>query len=512
MERDIDPGINLSQKRLLIGSLLGDGNISRTSDRSSRYSESHAPNQLLYLRKKYRLLRPFSRPIYVDFGKKRFPCYKLTTRSVPHFNEFLEVFYDPKRDGKLIPVDYLKENWHDDILAYWYLDDGSFDRRTGCYGISNNCPDADQLYDFLRFLNKYYDTRFVLYRYGSLYTVKIPLDFRSRFVGIVLSVATNDMLYKLSLQHLEEDDKTHRLKPRKGETKRIKDIRQKIAAGYAYEQLKKSYPITRALFKRLGGVSEKYITVNNLFAQEIVGSGVVSSSDNLKIDHDLILGSLLGDSNIFRYNGTTHVLSCAHCTSQASYLKLKYELLKPLVGRVLYSKNSTNDFFHYEMILKASLMLRDYYKLFYTESRSDKNHLQKHVMKEEIVDRMTHKALAFWIMDDGKKYGKRRYAFSISIGKQPYYSRDIFESFVGALNEKLNIDMRARIEKYSYEITTSAGTEEDVFDKIKRYIWPYFSYKFSALVEDCGSAYRNLPWFSEWGRDGKMYDLRIPSK
>jgi hypothetical protein len=101
-------------------------------------------------------------------------------------------------------------------------------------------------------------------------------------------------------------------------------------------------------------------------------------------------------------------------------------------------------------------------------------------------------------MDDGKKYGSGKYMFTITIGKQPYYKYGDFKRFVGLLNDKLGLDMRAREEGISYEITTTPGKAEGTFDKIKDYIWPYFSYKFGVEPMECGSIYKRLSWLSEW--------------
>jgi len=490
------PELTQEQHRLLIGSLLGDGGIAKSSEKCDIYFESHAPRQYLYLKKKQSILRPFSSDIYIDKAYGDLFCYRFITVSHPHFKKLRDIFYDPFLKGKLIPVEYIKSFWHDDILAYWFLDDGHFDERSGCYTIANKCPKPGHLYSFLEFLSDYYQAPFTLYTDPDLFNVKIPLKLRARFIEMILNVATEDMLYKVPALNrrkykvvLDQQDSTV--------SSRIDDIKNKIFLGYTLEELKKEYPITKALFVKLGGLIPKYITINSPMVSKIVGNGVMPEICS-PLDTDVILGTLLGDGNVFKYGDDSCVFSFAHSSSQVSYIKLKYELLKSYVNRVRYLKNTTNDFYSYHVLFKVLPIFYDYYKIFYTAEKESKRNLQKNVFKEEIADMITPRILAFWIMDDGKKYGSGKYMFSITTGKQPHYNYDDFEKFVGALNDKMGLDLRAREEKISYEITTTPGEAEKAFFAIKDYIWPYFSYKFGVALSECGGAYRDFSWFSEW--------------
>lgn len=279
---------------------------------------------------------------------------------------------------------------------------------------------------------------------------------------------------------------------------RIEDIRNKIVLGSTLEDLKKEYPITEALFKRLGGEIPKYVTINHPIVKEIIGSGK-KSNQKMPLDTDVIISTLMGDGNVFKYGKDTCVFSFAHSISQISYVKLKYELLKSYVNRVLYLKNTTNEFYSFHVLLTSLPIFSEYYKIFYTAEKAGKKNLQKNLFKKEIVDLMNLRSFAFWIMDDGKKYSKTKYMFSITIGKQPYYSFKAFKEFVGMLNDKLDINMRAREEKIGYEITSPLGKDSElIFYKIKEFIWPYFSYKFGVSPEDCGIIYKDFSWYSDW--------------
>jgi len=499
------PELTLQQIRLIIGSLLGDGGIEDGSKKCARYFEAHAPNQYLYLKNKHVLLRPFSCNIYIDEAYRDLFCYKFTTISHPCFKRFWNAFYEPGLEGKLIPLDLIKFFWHDDILVYWFLDDGHFDSKSGCYTIANKCPKPEQLYSLLNFLSDYYQVSFTLYKDPDLFNVKLPLKFRERFIQMILRVTTEDMLYKIPNSDQRELKSSYQL-PMASGSSRIADIKNKITLGYTLEELKREYPITRALFKKLGGVIPQYITMNHPLVREIVGDGKIPSQSS-PLDTDIIIGTVLGDGNIYNYGHDTCIFSLAHSTPQISYVQLKYELLKFYVNRVLYLKNTTNDFYSFHVLLQTLPIFFDLYKIFYTAEKVGKSHLQKDLFKEEIINMLNPRVFAFWIMDDGKKYGSGKYMFTITIGKQPYYKFRDFQKFVGLLNDKLGINMRAREEKISYEITTTPGEAEDVFYKIKDYIWPYFSYKFGVSLADCGQVYRDFPWYSKWEKRGFFQDV-----
>jgi LAGLIDADG DNA endonuclease family len=488
------PDLTLEQIRLITGGMLGDGGIEKSGKTCSRYFESHAPNQSLYLRKKHDMLKPFSRDIYVDEAYDDLFCYRFTTISHPHFKKFGDLFYEPGLKGKLIPLDYLRSIWHDDILAYWFLDDGHFDEKSGCYTIANKCPKIEQLDVFMAFLSEYYQASFYKYVEKDIYSVKIPFKIRDRFIKIILNVATDDMLYKIPASYRNQRKIEIQQQESQG-SQRIKDIKTKITLGHTYEELKKEYPITPALFLRLGGIFPKIVTSNHKIVADIISNEIDS---NALLDEEIIIGTILGDGNIFKYGKDTCVFSFAHSVDQSSYVKLKYELLKTYVNRIRYLKNTSNDFYSFHVILKALKEFSDYYKLFYTAKKEGKENPQKYLFRKEIIDLITPRAFAFWLMDDGKKYGSGRYMFSITIAKQPYYKHEDYIKFVGSLNDKLGFNLNPREEKISYEITTTTGKAEDVFHKLKDYIWPYFSYKFGVAKSDCGLIYRSLPWFSTW--------------
>lgn len=280
---------------------------------------------------------------------------------------------------------------------------------------------------------------------------------------------------------------------------RITDIRNKIATGSTLEELQKEYPITRTLFFKLGGKSPlQTVRINHPYIREIIVDGIIPEIKT-PIDRDVIVGVLLGDGNIYKSLNTpdTCSFSFGHSVKQTSYVKLKYEILKPYVNRIRLWRNPKG-FFSLHVSLTCLKVFSDLYALFYTARKPHKSNLQKYLFCRDVVDLINHKSFSFWLMDDGKKYGSGKYMFSITIGKQPYYSYDSFSDFVGMLSDKLGFKLRAREEKISYEITPEIGRAEEIFESLKGFIWPYFSTKFRVDPIECGSEYRKFSWFQKW--------------
>jgi LAGLIDADG DNA endonuclease family len=189
------PSFTKEQRSLIIGGLLGDGSVSS----KTRYHESHSNKQRLYLLKKYNMMEPYSSNLY--------PCddnsgLRFTTINHPNFLEFYNLFYDPKLEGKLIPVDFIKNNWSDEILAYWFFDDGYYDDVTNEFFINNFCPKIDQLEALISFLNERYDWSFRYSFFTNIYNITFSKDFYADFVNILLKVATPDLYYKIPEKYL----------------------------------------------------------------------------------------------------------------------------------------------------------------------------------------------------------------------------------------------------------------------------------------------------------------------
>jgi len=433
------PELTREQIIMLIGSSLGDGGF--TED--GRFFEAHAPAQYQYLLKKHAILKPFSCDIYKDYAHDGLFCYRFTTISHPYFKKFRDIFYEPNLRGKLIPLDFIKAFWHDDILGTWFCDDGHYDEKSGVFLIANKCPYPDQLYDFVTFLSWHYQAEFKIYTGSDIFNVKIPLSFRDQFIKIVLNVATPDMLYKVP----------------------------------------ESY-------RNLPGIKSEKKFLHPLYGDKIQGPLKLT-----ELQKDILIGTIFGDSGIYQSGrGTAAYLISEHAWPQIEYLKTKAELFKPLTCQIYNNKpNSKNQDYQIGFRTYVTEELGFYRNLFYTQLVPGKKHLQRNILKPELWDLLKPISLAYWLMDDGKKYGK---GIFIVIGKRFYYDKKVLESLVNSLNDKFSIDLKVREEKLCYGVYANQNSK--FIELIRPFILSYFDYKVSLPREQLGSFYEQFDWYKKW--------------
>lgn len=184
------PPFNKDQISLIIGSLLGDGSVSQ----GNYFYEFHSFKQREYLLKKHQILKPYS----TDISKSTDGTgLEFSTVRHPRFVDFYNLFYEKGVDGKLIPVDFIKNNWSDEILAYWFFDDGYCNDEDYTLTISNKCPYPEQAKNMVAFLESIYHWRFNCYIGPDIYFISFSKEYYRNFIEILLKVATPDLYYKI---------------------------------------------------------------------------------------------------------------------------------------------------------------------------------------------------------------------------------------------------------------------------------------------------------------------------
>jgi hypothetical protein len=120
------PAIEGKLRSLLIGSMLGDGRLSKTVN-ASRYMENHADDQKDYLAWKVAQwgswVKEDMKPVCWHRPEGNFNGWRFHTLSHPSLNEWHALFYDavgPKRLDRRV-VDLVD----DFAMAIWFMDDGS---------------------------------------------------------------------------------------------------------------------------------------------------------------------------------------------------------------------------------------------------------------------------------------------------------------------------------------------------------------------------------------------------
>lgn len=121
------------QKDLLVGTLLGDGNLqTNTKGRTWRYRALHKAQHFQYLQHKYEVMKCFcdSEPIYskINEGRtgKMYERWYFNTTVQESFRHYGNLFYSYNTDTmvKDVPLG-IEKLLSPRAVAYWYMDDGA---------------------------------------------------------------------------------------------------------------------------------------------------------------------------------------------------------------------------------------------------------------------------------------------------------------------------------------------------------------------------------------------------
>ncbi len=203
-----DVELNSSQEQMVMGSLLGDGTITK----SGAYSCSHSMKQKKYFDHKMQILYN----LHSNCSQKythNYDHFKTIPESV-HFttgcNKFLyelrDIYY-PK-GKKIFPYKYLKDKLEAESLAYWYCDDGSFNKKS-CSIFTYGYEYSDQEKMIKLLLNKFH-CEFEIKKNNGVgrnddkrYYLYLPVAKSSTFLSLIRPHIIPSMRYKLG----EKDEK-----------------------------------------------------------------------------------------------------------------------------------------------------------------------------------------------------------------------------------------------------------------------------------------------------------------
>jgi len=158
-----------------------------------------------------------------------------------------------------------------------------------------------------------------------------------------------------------------------------------------------------------------------------------------KIQKEFIVGTLLGDGCIAlhgRKNKSCY-LAISHCEKQKDLLLYKKSILGNLVNNIRKCEDKRKNSIMYSFQTVCHNELKRFYNLFYENG--------KKVIRDELINYLTPRSLAFWIMDDGSS-GK---------GQNKIYIRLHTEGFSEQENIKLQtmlksgFDIRTKVCKFT---------------------------------------------------------------
>ena len=156
------------QKDLVLGTLLGDGNLQTETGNNWRYRAVHKTAHESYLFHKYELLKNFctSPPKLYNFVDPRtnmqYSRYTFQTTTADEFRYYGQLFYKQQQDKswkKTVPLN-IATLLTPQALAYWYMDDGALKWR-GRSNAVRLCTDSFSLEE-INLLKSTLETKFSL--------------------------------------------------------------------------------------------------------------------------------------------------------------------------------------------------------------------------------------------------------------------------------------------------------------------------------------------------------------
>lgn len=191
-------------EEVIIGTLLGDSWIGYVYKgcTAPKYHTTHSIKQEEYVKTIYNDLFPImSKNIYylknriAKFGTKIYKCtdtISISSRNSKCLIPYREAFYPNGK--KIIPVSFIKNKFTAKSIAYWYMDDGSLDKKSHSYIFNTQCFTKENLQEFTDFLSLKYNLEFSIKKDNSLY-----LKHKSNkiFEELIKPFVTKDMQYKL---------------------------------------------------------------------------------------------------------------------------------------------------------------------------------------------------------------------------------------------------------------------------------------------------------------------------
>jgi LAGLIDADG DNA endonuclease family len=178
------------QHELVLGSLLGDGALLRTSA-GWCFRAHHGLAQQWYVEYKYRFLEAYVQSPPRRSGK----AYYFRTVTHPEFSSYREQFY--RLNEKVVPIRLLREQLTAFGLAIWLMDDGSADGH-GVRLNTQSFTHADNL-ALVTLLRELFGLEARLNRDKDRFRLRIATGSRGRLIDLVQEHICPQMAYKLAL-------------------------------------------------------------------------------------------------------------------------------------------------------------------------------------------------------------------------------------------------------------------------------------------------------------------------
>lgn len=194
--------ISKEQEEILIGTVLGDSCILYTHSqcRYPKITFSHSIKQREYFITKYNKLsslmtsyleRQYHKTITIkEKSCNVTPVLYAIGKNIKLLKKYRDIFYIEGK--KIIPIEFLQDNFTERSLAYLFMDDGC--KNLDSINLNLHCFEIEELTFFKEFLYNKFNLKFIVKKDKAMY---LRYESREIFYNLVLPYMVEDSLYKL---------------------------------------------------------------------------------------------------------------------------------------------------------------------------------------------------------------------------------------------------------------------------------------------------------------------------
>lgn len=202
--------MNLKQKAVVIGTILGDGYLQQTGKENARLRFEHSIKQQQYLLWKCQILKNFfqSKPTVLErknaqFGK-HYRYVRMQSYSGSQFGTLHRLFYKDNR--KVIPAKIIQLLRSPLSLAVWFMDDGYYYPRDRIAAIYIPSYDEASLDNLITALAQNFSLHPVIKRKKrGEYVLMFSVAQTGRLIDIIRQHVPQSMQYKLPSDPVSTD-------------------------------------------------------------------------------------------------------------------------------------------------------------------------------------------------------------------------------------------------------------------------------------------------------------------
>ncbi len=204
-------------EQVFLGSLFGDGSLSKMGGKYLYYCETHSLKQKDYLLWKMRLMSKnlnfANSPYYFNMYDKRTGKYyfyvKINSSDSGKLKEYYEGFY--KNNKKIIPKDFLFRL--DKFgLAIWYQDDGNYQYGRKSSFIATYRFTYKEHLLIQKFLKERYSINSNIFYKEDGYYIQFDMENTEKFLQTIQDYIHKSMVYKLGHLDSSNDDRIRKAK------------------------------------------------------------------------------------------------------------------------------------------------------------------------------------------------------------------------------------------------------------------------------------------------------------